>query len=1030
VPSQLNDNIVLISDGTSDGAGTSAPQGNVGIQNPGGQTGFFIVSDQPYDLWLLSQVGAWSLHQSHAQAPPSGVGYAWGDNSAFYIASSSVSQVLYLYPRDGAILIDGDVNDGVDELDTIALPSGSSTLATVGTEQFPGWSSSNNHILPDATEAYDIGSADYKVRHLFLSDNSLWIGSNNKISISGGKVKSRKRKVDDVPKFILDSGATAADFTSFYPARTAASITTTEWVAFAKDFTGAGSLSPAQVITDADFEDDDDWDDYIIIDDGVAGNLTLRGSTGQEITLVDLISMFDNVSNVLVPKALETSANTTAIAAIDTSGIAANATAIAAIDTSGIAANATAIATIDTSGIAANATAIATIDTSGIAANAAAIAANVTNISWNGVIGIGGNKAAIEAIDTSGIATNAAAIAAIDTSGIATNAAAIAAIDTSGIATNAAAISNINTTKHTFTDHIVLKDKRDLHFYDETNSIKGQVAYNESSSGNFMKVSLEADGAKSRTISLNAGNTDGSTPEGAVKLIGETIINRDGVIYNVTDSLDSHSASILANATSIASIDTSASVTNTADIATNTADIATNTADIATNTAAIHPTYIESRGLKAAGGNGYPQAMIECRQDPTDPKEDHVFISSGGAGPEGHASIYVGHRGINNIYDGEIGQITFRWQRPGEQENSLSTDTISNKFSELDAIISKPTSAMDIMQVDADLLRLPSLVATPVAGTMIQQPSGSGNLRILNDQLFNGSMNDYSLVIANTNADPRNEGEGADSSVRVLKLAMAEDPRDNIAVSGDITPGWFWGKNDDDSYPAYTASNDRFLICSSKAGSEGNGGSLRYYIDGLGVPSTSLTAQHWVVYKALAELDRLENIKPGMILSSTGKMFNKERVEQALPIVSLASTSNDKRVYGVLSSDISSGFDLDKWDTFEGSFNSKTKRLEEDDDNPDPCVYSDDSMHYKARSNSGGEGMIWVTNLNGDLENGDYVTTCSIPGYGMLQDDDLLHNYTVAKIAEDVDWADVTEVVDHGGISYKACLISCTYHCG
>ena len=48
--------------------------------------------------------------------------------------------------------------------------------------------------------------------------------------------------------------------------------------------------------------------------------------------------------------------------------------------------------------------------------------------------------------------------------------------------------------------------------------------------------------------------------------------------------------------------------------------------------------------------------------------------------------------------------------------------------------------------------------------------------------------------------------------------------------------------------------------------------------------------------------------------------------------------------------------------------------------------------------NSVGEGGIWITNKNGTLESGDYVTTSTIPGYGVKQEDDILHNYTVAKI--------------------------------
>ena len=51
--------------------------------------------------------------------------------------------------------------------------------------------------------------------------------------------------------------------------------------------------------------------------------------------------------------------------------------------------------------------------------------------------------------------------------------------------------------------------------------------------------------------------------------------------------------------------------------------------------------------------------------------------------------------------------------------------------------------------------------------------------------------------------------------------------------------------------------------------------------------------------------------------------------------------------------------------------------------------------------NSLGEGGIWISNINGNIENGDYITTSNIPGYGQKQNDDLLHNYTVAKITCD-----------------------------
>jgi len=52
-----------------------------------------------------------------------------------------------------------------------------------------------------------------------------------------------------------------------------------------------------------------------------------------------------------------------------------------------------------------------------------------------------------------------------------------------------------------------------------------------------------------------------------------------------------------------------------------------------------------------------------------------------------------------------------------------------------------------------------------------------------------------------------------------------------------------------------------------------------------------------------------------------------------------------------------------------------------------------------------------VTDINGNLESGDYITTSSVAGYGQKQDDDILHNYTVAKITMDCDFEPVTQSV-------------------
>ena len=62
----------------------------------------------------------------------------------------------------------------------------------------------SKHIIPETNSIYDIGSAEKKIRHLFLSDNSLWIGDENKISITEGKMKIRKRKRNIIPSKLLE----------------------------------------------------------------------------------------------------------------------------------------------------------------------------------------------------------------------------------------------------------------------------------------------------------------------------------------------------------------------------------------------------------------------------------------------------------------------------------------------------------------------------------------------------------------------------------------------------------------------------------------------------------------------------------------------------------------------------------------------------------------------------------------------------------------------------------------------------------
>jgi hypothetical protein len=59
-----------------------------------------------------------------------------------------------------------------------------------------------SHIIPTINEVFDLGSASYKIRHLFLSSNSLWMGDDNKMDITDGTIKFKKRIKDKVPSGI------------------------------------------------------------------------------------------------------------------------------------------------------------------------------------------------------------------------------------------------------------------------------------------------------------------------------------------------------------------------------------------------------------------------------------------------------------------------------------------------------------------------------------------------------------------------------------------------------------------------------------------------------------------------------------------------------------------------------------------------------------------------------------------------------------------------------------------------------------
>ena len=205
-----------------------------------------------------------------------------------------------------------------------------------------------------------------------------------------------------------------------------------------------------------------------------------------------------------------------------------------------------------------------------------------------------------------------------------------------------------------------------------------------------------------------------------------------------------------------------------------------------------------------------------------------------------------------------------------------------------------------------------------------------------------------------------------------------------------------------------------------------NGASKGYIQSDTDVSELTFTGQHWSRPANGSASDWSDSsglivVSVGtynsMIASGSASQKDHITITESIPQFVLSSARNQKSAYGVVAAIED---DSDKRREKFGVFvTNKTKE-------------PDDARVYV---NSIGEGAIWVSNINGNLENGDYITTCEIPGYGMKQDDDLLHNYTVSKITMDCEFdlnsSDYKcEEFTYDGSTYKKAFVGCTYHCG
>ena len=246
-------------------------------------------------------------------------------------------------------------------------------------------------------------------------------------------------------------------------------------------------------------------------------------------------------------------------------------------------------------------------------------------------------------------------------------------------------------------------------------------------------------------------------------------------------------------------------------------------------------------------------------------------------------------------------------------------------------------------------------------------------------QVFGWETSGYNHVCAMVNTS-----DGTDSGDDVLKLMVARDTSSSFSKYIRFT---------------YNSQNTSDRAAGTEAGSvQGNDAGGVWFLSAFtGCHPSVMTSNPYV--------------EIGMIAESTGEIWalaDGDNISTAIPKVQCSDENNSVKVYGVFSDINLTNGDYEGYYVKHGKLPGESSVI----------------------VNSIGEGQVLVTNYNGEISNGDYIASSEVTGYGMKQDDDILHNYTVAKCVEEIDWASVTDLVEHNGIEYKKYLAGCTYHCG
>jgi hypothetical protein len=112
---------------------------------------------------------------------------------------------------------------------------------------------SEGNLIPDTDNTIDLGSAEFNIRDMYVSNNSLWMGDRHKFGVtSAGKIKISKVRSDKVPKLVENAGGTQAGALTHAGVGQLHEMRLRHWIAYRRTLAGATGKETPEDVFDTD----------------------------------------------------------------------------------------------------------------------------------------------------------------------------------------------------------------------------------------------------------------------------------------------------------------------------------------------------------------------------------------------------------------------------------------------------------------------------------------------------------------------------------------------------------------------------------------------------------------------------------------------------------------------------------------------------------------------------------------------------------------------------------------------------------